>query len=605
MTPTSTKGVLAASFVLAFAGCATSDSEPTTQMQQDVTGNLHPGAIQIDGPTAGADLHADVGVPLNPGATLDWVADTDPNSGPDCLGTDSIATCIEPNVTGAEGGTGHWNGVRIVDGIASGDADIFLTGGKENDTSTWNIGPGSVGSSKYDIVQAYLANNQDNLYFGMERRGNNGTTAFDFEFNQLAPMALETCVQEPNVPCRSVGDILFTFEMQGSGKSGSASPHIYTWDGSTYVEGAADGIISSINQVTDTAGGPWGHVDRHGDWVLGNLDRYAFAEASAPIELLPGVDTCGGKAFVQVRTRSSSTPNSDLKDTTRVFEFLFNSVVAEASLAPSCDQGFSFTASGQDADGNPITDPVCSWTFTEAGGAVLTSSECSGFMAAPVGTYSGEVEVWSAADEACKGTTDAGSVDVHPVMTVTADLEATCVSAVNYTATGGGSNPAGATYAWTFVADDGVSTTNPSTSTDREGAFTVGTNGVSYTGTVVATDARTDLVCTATASDSATPYGPISVDLLLTAEAQTCPTMTSDAATYTASVTGGDGNYAYAWTGLPCNGTICTIDPTDGDFCHDRSLYVTVTDGSGLCGAATSETETFAKVTVITASDNP
>jgi len=44
--------------------------------------------------------------------------------------------------------------VRIVDGIASSDQDIFLTGGKENDLSTWNVVPGSVGSSKYDITQA-------------------------------------------------------------------------------------------------------------------------------------------------------------------------------------------------------------------------------------------------------------------------------------------------------------------------------------------------------------------------------------------------------------------------------------------------------------------
>jgi hypothetical protein len=36
---------------------------------------------------------------------------------------------------------------RIVDGIAGNDRNIFLTGGKENDTTTWNIGPGTVGSS--------------------------------------------------------------------------------------------------------------------------------------------------------------------------------------------------------------------------------------------------------------------------------------------------------------------------------------------------------------------------------------------------------------------------------------------------------------------------
>ena len=113
-----------------------------------------------------------------------------------------------PKPNSAPGGAGHWNGVRIVDGIDGADQDIFLTGGKENDLSTWNIGPGTVGSSKYDITQAYLANNQQSLFFGMERRGNNGTTAFDFEFNVLAPNPAT-----PLVPTRSVGDVLFTFEM--------------------------------------------------------------------------------------------------------------------------------------------------------------------------------------------------------------------------------------------------------------------------------------------------------------------------------------------------------------------------------------------------------
>src|SRR5688572_4887885 len=144
-----------------------------------VSGNIDPLAIEID---ASANLYPNSGLP----GMVDWVKDSLPNTDPASL-IDSVATGIIPNVTGAAGGSGHWHGVRIVDGIAGNDQDIFLTGGKENDLSTWNIGPGSVGSSKYDITQAYLANNDETLFFGMERRGNNGTTAFDFEFNRLAP----------------------------------------------------------------------------------------------------------------------------------------------------------------------------------------------------------------------------------------------------------------------------------------------------------------------------------------------------------------------------------------------------------------------------------
>jgi hypothetical protein len=593
--------------LLALLSACSSESRPEAEEQiasatQRVTGNISPASIQIDGPAngvPGADLFANVGAPLNAGATADWVADLSPNAGTGCLQPDGVATCIEANITGAAGGKGHWNGVRIVDGIASGDKDIFLSGGKENDTSTWTIGPGSVGSSKYDLVQAYLANNQSSLYFGMERRGNNGTTAFDFEFNQLAPKALPSCPQNSQVPCRSAGDVLFTFEMQGSGSSGSATPHIFTWNGSTYVEGAAGGILSSINNSTSTAGGPWGHVDAQGNWVLGNLDRFTFAEAVAPISLLPGVNSCGGKAFAQVRTRSSSVATSDLKDTSKVFEFLFNNVTAAASLSPSCDQGFSYSASAEDASGVAMANPVCKWTFSNG----ATSSSCSGFLAAAPGSYTGTVEVSDASAPACKQSKTTAPVTVYAKLGVVADLTATCSSSFTYSATpSGGSDPAGVGYAWAF---SGGGTVTPSASSSKSGSVAVGKAGVAYTGNVVITDPRTDIECKANASDSATPFAPLAVNLALNAAAGSCPGLTSDSATYSAAATGGNGQYSFTWSDPACSGGSCVIDPSDGTFCHAATLFVKVSDTSGICPLSQSETESYAKITSISASDNP
>ncbi|HWT00656.1 MAG TPA: hypothetical protein VN256_10445 [Pyrinomonadaceae bacterium] len=192
------------------------------------SGNIHPNAIEID---KNANLYPGDGSSniLNPGAVADWVKDSLQNTDTDPDPNDPVAVGIVPNFTGAVGGKGHWNGLRIVDGVAQGDQDIFLTGGKENDTTTWNVGAGSVGSSKYDITQAYIANNQSTIFFGMERRGNNGTTAFDFEFNQKGSVG-------GYVPVRTINDVLLTFEMQGSGGSGSAVPHVYRWNGSAYIE---------------------------------------------------------------------------------------------------------------------------------------------------------------------------------------------------------------------------------------------------------------------------------------------------------------------------------------------------------------------------------
>ena len=70
-----------------------------------------PLAIEID---PSANLY-----PTAPGSA-DWVKDSLPNLDAPSL-IDSIAVGIIPNVTGAPGGRGHWNGVRIVDGIDGSD----------------------------------------------------------------------------------------------------------------------------------------------------------------------------------------------------------------------------------------------------------------------------------------------------------------------------------------------------------------------------------------------------------------------------------------------------------------------------------------------------
>jgi hypothetical protein len=327
-----------------------------------VSGNIQPASIEID---KSANLtYPGPGVVLNAGATADWIKDSLANTDAGSV-NNSIAPGIIPGVTGAVQ-TGHWNGVRIVDGIGNTDQDIFLTGGKENDLSTWNVGPGSVGSAKYDITQAYLANNQTSLFFGMERRGNDGTTAFDFEFNQKAPAS-------PTVPTRTVGDVLFTFEMQGSGNSGSATPFYYKWNGTAYVlQAKPSSLISSIN-ATDTPAAPWGYVDSKGDWTTGNLPRFEFAEAAVNLaQAFPNFSPCNTRLFVQVRTRSSSTATSDLKDTTRIFEYLFGGPTAKSSLTTNCEGQVIYDGSGSRNVTGGADGLSYAWDFTVPAGTVLT-----------------------------------------------------------------------------------------------------------------------------------------------------------------------------------------------------------------------------------------
>ncbi|HJQ32347.1 MAG TPA: PKD domain-containing protein [Pyrinomonadaceae bacterium] len=411
------------------------------------SGSIHPLAIEIDKSANlyPGDSSANI---LNPGATADWVKDSFANTDTDPDPNDPVAVGIVPNVSGAPGGTGHWNGVRIIDGIAQGDQDIFLTGGKENDTSTWNVGPGSVGSSKYDITQAYIANNQSFIYFGMERRGNNGTTAFDFEFNQSGTAG-------GYIPHRTVGDVLLTFEMQGSGNTGSATPHVFRWDGSSYVEqnlsSLPAGLVTSINNV-DTKPAPWGYVDSKGNWVLSpDIPRFEFAEAQVPLSILPNVNPCGGFAYVQVRTRSSSTATSDLKDTTKIFRYVFGGPSAVAHVAPSCTLALSYSASGSaDSTGNTTSPSLTyAWTFQRQNpdgswSNVGTASGASGTFNAPSpGHYRALLTVTETAG--CSDSTASNEIDVSPLF---ATASKTLADGSALAVTLSGSAPSGADLQW-------------------------------------------------------------------------------------------------------------------------------------------------------------
>src|SRR5687768_13946351 len=99
-------------------------------------GALSPVSAAVSGEIGTAEIEIDTNANLYPSSTsvTDWVKDSLPNTDAASL-SQSIATGVIVGSTGAVA-KGHWNGVRIVDGIAGNDSDIFLTGGKENDTNT-------------------------------------------------------------------------------------------------------------------------------------------------------------------------------------------------------------------------------------------------------------------------------------------------------------------------------------------------------------------------------------------------------------------------------------------------------------------------------------
>jgi hypothetical protein len=500
-----------------------------------VDGSIHPNAIQIDGTGTGTTAAAqaanlfvntitsctnsapnNVGV-KNAGATVDWVKDCAANTdapalcGSVAFGIDPTGACTGGIPTGAVGGTGHWNGVRIVDAVDGNDHDIFLTGGKENDVSTWNIGPGSIGSSKYDFTQGYLANNQTYLFAGFERMGNNGTTAFDIEFNQNAPPANSPF--PGYIPTRTPGDVLFTFEAQGSGTSGSVTPHYFTWDliaGSNppaykYTEHSfPSAVYTSINNSTTMQGAPWGHVDGKGNWVLGVMDRFTFAEVAVPLSIMPGVNACGGTAFVQFRTRSSATDTSDMKDATKIFQYSFGGpqakIVLTPPVCPAQTFGFDGTTSLNSA-GNGNTGLTYAWMFTvdpttvtmSGGGTTpcldaqnhpiagcYTSTSASGTVTlsgVPAGTFATITADMTVTDSGnCTDDATPKTVQVfNPPASPAPSLSTGCTAAFHFE---GGLDQTGFSNTWTFTVDN----TNVTLTGLNGLSLTAGANG-SYTTT--------------------------------------------------------------------------------------------------------------------------
>lgn len=355
------------------------------------SGNIAPLAIEIDVGANGANLYPDSGP--------DWVNGT------------------------------TWRGVRILDGIASADEDIFLTGGKENIVSTWNVGPGSVGSSKYDVTQAYLANNQTHVFFGMERRGNNGTTAFDFEFNKLPPTG-------DYLPNRSEGDVLIAFEMTSSG-GGAAPAFLFTWSDALdqWVGGALGGAaVASINNIAIPSG-PWGSFDKFGEPAT-ELDRFQFAEASVLLSAaFPEFNACNAAYYVQVRTRSSVSDTSDLKDTTKIFQYVFaGPTPATPVLVPDCFASFTYDATGG-ADSSGGNNIGYLWTFDVPPGVTLSGNVAlggdalyhsstksgtitvSGFTGANPVVVGAMVQVTETGTTCSAETEDPGLVTVYPILT--------------------------------------------------------------------------------------------------------------------------------------------------------------------------------------------
>jgi hypothetical protein len=327
------------------------------------------------------------------------------------------------------------------------------------------------------------------------------------------------------------------------------------------------------------------------------------SSTSASGEVVVGTGDVGYEARITATDRRPNGLECTAPDTKTIQ--VIEPLTVAATLTPTCERNFKFSAAT--AGGSGVANTSLLWNFS-GGGTVSPSSSTAASGEVVVGTGDVGYEATLMATDTrpdglvCRAPATRTIQVVEP-LTVTATLTPTCEGKFTYSAaTAGGTG--NTSLFWSFAGGGQVF---PSTSTLASGEVLVDTGNVSYRGSVMATDARPDgLICPAPDAREVVPFHPVRVNLALVAQAPICPAMNSagDGISYRAIVSGGTGVYAMDWIGPACSGFDCVIDPSDSTFCHSQTLSVTATDGNPLCPPAISETESYAKVTTVTASDN-
>jgi hypothetical protein len=231
--------------------------------------------------------------------------------------------------------------------LASGGGDnSFGQGAKENNVNI-DVVDGSIPNSKADLARFAVAGEtiggESFLYLAWTREDQSGTVNFDFELNAVAQPDLTT--QGPKVLNRTVDDVLINYSFLGGAQNPTLT--LYHWDGSEWV---LDGPISStcsegaINTTTvaDTLGGNQS-VDR---------PPAQFGEAAINLTCAGIVppDTCEPFASAYVKSRSSTSFNSEIKDFIAPVELQFNRcgklTIIKHTDPGGLNQDFGYTTTG-------------------------------------------------------------------------------------------------------------------------------------------------------------------------------------------------------------------------------------------------------------------
>jgi uncharacterized repeat protein (TIGR01451 family) len=267
-------------------------------------------------------------------------------------------------------GDGLLTAPTIIDPIGNADTSNFSTGSKENDApSTWDGGTGTA-SPKDDMGNIYVGSQLRPLppgpnshlwaFVGVERVANNGTTFFDWEFNQKPNV---TNANGISVPHRTAGDVLIVAQQLGTGAFTIAAT-VQVWSGSAWSAPvpAPAGAFYGLSNDASIPKGPWTDQIASG----GLIPERQFAEMAFDMTAFGVVLDCPSQGFgeVNVRTRSSIVASAALKDYAS----------APVRIPPNCaslswqkedDQGNHLGGATFTVDPNPFTGTGAAVDFVD------------------------------------------------------------------------------------------------------------------------------------------------------------------------------------------------------------------------------------------------
>jgi hypothetical protein len=259
------------------ANCTTADNLPLSTFEIDAIVPPGPNAKKNELPTKGANLKLDDS---------------------DCTDWNSITPITQPdNLTG------------------TGD-EAFGQGTSENDPVptivTDSIPPNKSDLIRFGIYQENAGNKTFVAVYWARINSPQGTTNMDFEFNKRQCTPNQTpadsdCSANGLTPIRSNGDKLLLYDLSSGGTA--VNIHVRTWDGTQWGNEetlSSASALGSINYdlIPDNESGP----------VLGILDPLTFGEAVIDFNALIGGANCGQFGSVYLKSRSSDSFSSEIKD---------------------------------------------------------------------------------------------------------------------------------------------------------------------------------------------------------------------------------------------------------------------------------------------------